>query len=117
MAITKAGVLLLAPEFTSLADADFTAIMALAALEVNVTQWGARADHAGNLITAHMLTLSRPNLAVGDIVASERVGEVSRAYAIAPIQIAGGDESYKTTRYGREYLRLRRLSIVPAVVP
>lgn len=108
--ITKADVLVIAPELTSISDGTWTALIADAYSEMNAAAWGteARRNRAAKYLVAHLATMT---LAEGDstngAIQSESVGQVSVTYATGSGGSSAG--SLEATSYGQEYLRLLRL--------
>lgn len=105
MSVVAADVTSRAKEFAALDEAEITRAISDAALQVNTTVWGSKADLATICLAAHFLTVWNPGLAVASgAVQSERVGDVARTYAVA----APAADRYDSTRWGREYSRLLR---------
>lgn len=103
MAVTKADVLLIAPELSEVDDARFAAAIADALLQMNTEALGARADLVLKYLVAHLVSLGEQGGSEGTVT-SETVGGVSRTYSAAA---TGGGET--GTSYGDEYKRLLRL--------
>lgn len=102
---TPADVKRIAPEFSSLDDA--TVIQPFindAAGEISPDAWGSKADRVIALLAAHAIAVSYPNL-YARLTSSERVGDISRSYERSSFPRA---DEYATTRFGIEFLRLRR---------
>lgn len=106
MAASAADVRRIAPELAALSDADVQAFLDAAALEVSASFWGPLYVRAVALVAAHLAGVANPALAreVGEGVASESVGSVSRSYAVTTRH--GG--RWSGTRHGEEYARLIR---------
>jgi hypothetical protein len=106
MAVTAANVTARAKEFASLTADEINLAIDDAELQINRTVWGDKADLATIYLAAHILSIQNPSLvtAVGPIQ-SEKVGQVSRTYAVSVSTNQG--TQYGSSRWGREYLRLR----------
>jgi hypothetical protein len=110
VSVSQADVAVIAPEFASpaISASDFAAVLGDVLLEISPTIWGSQqmADRATKYLVAHSLAMAHPELSVPGPVQSERVGEVSRTFAVgAPLD----PDSYDMTRYGKEFKRLRRM--------
>jgi hypothetical protein len=107
MSATVAMVRARAPEFATVVDADVQVFLDSAALQMNASAWGARADLGQTYLAAHELAIARPDLAgAAGPVQSESVGQVSVAYAVAQPGATAGE--YSGSRFGVEYMRLVR---------
>jgi len=103
---TKEDVIHRWPTLEKVTNADeWNAALADAAAQVDDSIWGRRAELARIHLAAHFLSLGHPALRDPGLIANERVGQVSRGYAVSPLP-AGF--SYEATPYGREYLKLQR---------
>ena len=115
MAVTKADVVLIAPELSAVADGVFTAYLADAELELDLAAYGERADLAKKLHVAHHMTRSGYGTGGGrGDVTSESVGQVSRSYA-APTSSSSTPSPLSSTRYGQRLIALNR-SLSPRVL-
>lgn len=104
MAVTATDVTNRAKEFADLEDAEVERAITDAALQINRNVWGTKADLATIYLAAHLLSLANPSLVtVAGPVQSEKVGDVSRTYAVATVSAQG----LAMSRWGQEYLRLR----------
>jgi hypothetical protein len=109
MAVTKADVLLIAPELAAVDDARFTAALEGAELQVNAVALGTRADAAKRYYVAHLLTVTQlASQGHGEVV-SETVGSVSRTYA-GPSS-SGSLGVVESSRYWAEYMRIVRSTL------
>jgi hypothetical protein len=114
---------ILAPEIASSeTDPRIDFFLDQAALSVNRTRFGSRADLATILLAAHFLTRfpasgGQPGAPGG--VTTERIGDLSVGYANLnlPGLVAQGDVEYMTTTYGARYVSLRKsVPTTPLVV-
>jgi hypothetical protein len=101
----------IAPEYAS--DARGDTFLELAALQMNATAWGARYPMGAAYLAAHMLTLADEDAEAGDgatagAVTGKGAGDLSISYG-GPSggSVSATDALYMTTKYGREFLRLR----------
>lgn len=116
--ITRSYFLQLFPEFSSVAVPKVNAYLAIAGNRVDSNAWGDCADYAQALILAHMLSASgsgQSDGATGGPVTSESVGDLSRQYGTMQSE-SEADKPYTMTKYGREYLALRRECIIPGTL-
>lgn len=100
--------LVIAPEFASLAEADRQAVIDLAALSVG-SIFGDKQDLATAYLAAHMLTMSQRTGGAAGPLKSEKEGDLSRSY--------GGRESndpYDATGYGQEFKRIQKQVVFSA---
>ena len=112
MAATKADVQARWPALYQVADnTEFTTALADAALQVDASTWGNLYDLGVIHLSAHAIFLAHPEIqAPGYVgpgpVASEKVGEISRSYAVNPVSRSGGLNS---TAAGQQFIRLRSM--------
>ena len=106
MAITKDDVVTRFAEFASISDAQWTVVLADAALRVSRPAWGAKADLATIYMAAHLLGSAHPELVPNGRVTRRSLDGTSYSYAVAE-QAASADE-LDSTPYGRLYKGLRR---------
>lgn len=115
--ITKFYFLTVFDEFKNVDTDKIDAYLDIATLRVPSTIWNAATNYATALLTAHMLSTSgalpgQGAGSAGGAVTDESVGDVSRSFAT--VGVAGsGDEELRTTRYGIDFLRLRKENIQP----
>lgn len=111
MAWAVSDVRAIAPEFTSVPDDTITSLISDADLQLSPTAWASARDPqsgrtvrdiAGTWLTAHLLALTRPDLARMPVT-SKRVGAVGVTYANGSATSA---VVLRMTRFGTEYLRL-----------
>lgn len=109
-----------APEFVTMNDSDVLQVMEIAKLFVSEKKFGKFYPLAVADYTAHLLTLRAEvvnsggmsaTLTSGGIV-SESEGDLSRSYGVANTGGSGNDLLNKTV-YGKAYLQLLKLVIVP----
>ncbi|KKL65120.1 hypothetical protein LCGC14_2158140 [marine sediment metagenome] len=96
------------PEFGSVADSVIERWIVEATAEVNATQWASRATRGVEWLTAHYLaSFASPDCdepGAGP-VSSEREGAVAASYKIADLFAR---DALGTTKYGRQFLTLRK---------
>lgn len=110
MAISADTVIKVAPELSSEETSRINYFITEAGRYINSVTWGAKADFAHALYTAHLMTISGLSGSAG--VTSERVGDLSRSYAVN-----ASDDSLASTSYGKQFMSLRKsLVITPIVV-
>ncbi len=101
-----ADVIRIAPEFAAL---DATTVIQPfiddAANEINPNRWGRQANRAVTLLAAHALACSYPSLYLRPPT-TDHVGPVTISYANS---VAPRMDEHATTRFGLEFMRLRRL--------
>lgn len=120
MAITAADVIDIAPEFASGDVARIARFIARAKLSVNESVFGRAYELAVAYLTAHMLAVSTDSTAGGgstsQITTSEKVGDLARTYADTSSSVASDDSALARTKYGQEFLRLRRQCVISPIV-
>jgi hypothetical protein len=106
LTITWDTVCALAAELTTLSAAAQTAVLDQVAAEVVVAKWPsqAKADLAASWLARHLGTLAKQGGGTAALQ-SVSVGGVSKTFATS---VAMDASSLQQTRYGTEYLRLRR---------
>jgi hypothetical protein len=119
MSVSPADVKDIAPEFASVLDARVQRFIDRAKLSVNEDIFGRVYDLAVAYLAAHMLAMavapSSGGGGIGLIVTQEKVGDLSRSYA--DTSAVATDAALSRTRFGDEFLRLRRQCVIsPAVV-
>lgn len=84
MALTKADVIKVAPEFASVDDPTFSTFLEYTELLINRELLGRRADLCAAFLCAHLLSIAPPVgvAAKGPQVSSQSVGGVSVSYAL-----------------------------------
>ncbi|MCK3654228.1 hypothetical protein A4G19_10610 [Pasteurellaceae bacterium Macca] len=86
--------------------------------EISESRWGKHYARGVLALTAHFATVHLWGIgSEGDphrLTASESVGELSVSYTAPTLK--AGEESYHTTAFGQEYLRLRKLVSVGVMV-
>lgn len=112
---TRDDVIAIAPELAAVpAGEPWDAVLGFVQVEVNVDSWGGlpRANRAARYLVAHLLTMTQEEGSDYPIQ-MEKVGDVSRSYAV-PTSFGDGD--LDNTSYGREYQRLLRQIVARWVV-
>ncbi len=105
------------PEFCKVNQGTVEAYIEIATIRVPKAIWGPVYKYATALLLAHMLTASgKAGLGSGGgAVTSEAVGDLSRGFATVGVP-GSGDQELLTTRYGQDFVALRRETIVSAGV-
>lgn len=107
--LTKANVVLIAPELASVGDPTWTKVIADVLLQINEAAFGVRAAIAAENLCAHAMTFAaQASGAVTGPVQSESVGDVSVSYAVS---VSAAMTDLGSTKYGQEYRRQMRLNI------
>lgn len=119
MAVDIVYFLKVAPEFASADPALINFYINEARLYINFAAWGAKADYAHALFTAHLMKMSTPaavaNGGAGP-VNSSKVGDLQRTYS-AGGSSSGGGQSLEKTSYGILFLQLRKtIAATPLVI-
>jgi hypothetical protein len=100
------------PEFGDVgvfSDATLQFWLDIAARNINVTQWGGRADDALIELACHMMVQAQASgSASPSAVVSESVGGVSASYVSSSGELRN-DTEISATSYGRTFLMMRRL--------
>lgn len=110
------------PEFSGVSDTRIENFIEIAKLSLNEKVWGSSYGAGLSYLTAHLLKRSGPGGGVhggtsSAFVASERVGELQRSYALPNFQGASAEDVLlASTSYGIEYLRLRRQIVTTPMV-
>lgn len=113
MNINSQYFLTLFEEFKKVPKAKIDVYIEIATGRVPCSVWGAATKYATALLTAHMLSTqgNQGGGSAGGGVTQEQVGDLSRTYGSATV--AGDDDAlYGTTRYGIDFLALRKENIV-----
>lgn len=79
--------------------------------QVDESAFGVNYTHAVYLRLAHMLTLLDPSTAGQGPVTSEKAGDVQYSYSYI-----AGEESLSQSKYGLEFMELRKENVVGAIV-
>ncbi len=94
----------IAPEFKTKPLSEFNFIVKEAEKQVIPGRWRKKTDLGVVLLTAHMIKAADPvGTGRAGPITSEGVGSESRSYGVGDL-----DSAYKSTRYGREFLRIRK---------
>lgn len=110
---TSHDFLVIFDEFKSVAVQKIDALIAICSVRVNIDVWGVQmAPYATMLLVAHILTMTGRSGAGpgGGALTAEAVGDLSRGYATVGVP-GSGDQELLTTRYGQEFVALRRETI------
>lgn len=103
-----------APELSTLSVETQNDILADVDNEVDAAMWNEFADKGKKYLAAHLGTLAtRGSAAVSGPVTSESIGPMSRSYSTEAASEAG---LLSSTRYGVEYVRIRRIAVGPAAL-
>lgn len=118
MSITSTDVLNIAPEFSTENVSRINIFIAHAALFINRTTWGDKADVAHAYLTAHFLKSSPSSsgaaLAVGPVV-MEKVGDLQRHYGTASNSNSTVID-YTSTAYGRIFEQMKRTLVITPII-
>lgn len=117
--ITTGYFLTLFDEFKSVPAPKIETFIGIATGRVPSSVWGNNTAYATALLAAHMIASTGGSGgmggAAGGILTSETVGDLSRGYS--PVGEQGsGDAELRTTRYGIEFVALRRETVVACAV-
>ena len=105
MAVTRADIIARWPALAALPDGlEWTAAIAEAGLQLGADAWGNLLDLGTIHLAAHGMMTAHPDVYGPGPIQSERVGGVSRTYAVTAAA-AGG--SLSSTPAGLAFLRLR----------
>lgn len=99
-------------EFKKVDVNKLTVYLDLASMRVPATVWGDATKYATALLTAHMLTASGRQGAgpTAGALTQESVGDLSRTFE-SNFEPGAGDALLRTTRYGIDFVELRRETI------
>lgn len=101
-----------APEFSSMSDAEILDFANVAKCQVSVKCFGCRYDYAWGLMTAHLIKVSKlgnnSSGAVGELKRT-KVGQLEREYATDGTNAS--KDSFNLTKYGKEFVRLRKQNV------
>jgi len=118
---TKANILLIAPELSSITDDNvWNIILSDVDNLISTSVFGLKTEIAARYLAAHHLTLISDKTlssASGPIV-KDKVGDVMKEYA-QPQKLRGSEADYNRTGYGRTFLSIRNkiLIKVSTVIP
>lgn len=120
--ITPEDVTNVAPEFKNVEDETIEVYIDIARDFVCVSKWGEKkGKHAIILMTAHMMKDlgigSNESSSASGPVTMEKVGDLQRSYASA--SLTGGstsDQLLATTKYGRQFIMLRKTLVITPMV-
>lgn len=119
--ITPTYFLTLFDEFKCIPKTKLLAYISIATTRVPQSVWCGATQYATALLTAHMLSTAgtQGGGPAGGAVTAEQVGDLSRSFATLFVPGAG-DAPFMTTRYGIDFIALRKetiVSIMPTVRP
>jgi len=111
-------------DFPQFADTDTEQIesaIATALILANDIAWGALANRAQSLLTAHMLAIQAQADAndgrnTGNLTGISIPNEVSMQFAQTASFGSKGQEGYKATVYGQQFLQLQQSQFVPFLI-
>jgi hypothetical protein len=111
--ITSQYFLSLFDEFSRVKKSKLDAYIGIASGRVPCEVWTRNTKYATALLTAHMLATSGPQGGgpTGGALTQEQVGDLSRTYATM-FTPGAGDAPFMSTRYGIDFIALRRETIV-----
>lgn len=117
---TKDNVLIIAPSLATLSDDLWNFVLANAGRAISISVFGTRTEEAARYWVAHKLTLlseSSSSAAPGPVI-REQVGDTMKEYA-KPQFVTGSDADYARTKYGLEFLAIRKslLAAFGVVIP
>lgn len=98
---------IVAPEFATMADEDINIFIDEAKIELSEKVWGKRYNRGVALIAAHLIAMSKINSNGGGgsaPIKRTKVGSLEREYAVS----TENNDALKLTKFGNEFLRLRR---------
>jgi len=117
MAITTDydDVICIAPELAKQKNARVSKFIELAKLDIDETVWGAKANFATSLLTAHLLTMfSRKG---NGAVKRKKIGKSEIEFQVSGTSDSDKDVSYLETAYGKQFLQERKsLITIPYLV-
>lgn len=104
-------------EFSKTPAATIEAYLDVATLRVPAAVWGPAAKYATALLAAHMLSTQGPQGGgpAGGALTQEQVGDLSRSFQAIGTP-GSGDAELSTTRYGLDFIALRRETLPTAGV-
>lgn len=113
MNITVQFFLDLFEEFKKVKRSTLTAYITIASTRVPQTVWQSNTQYATALLTAHMLSAQGRQGAgpTAGALTQESVGDLSRSFQ-ACFEPGSGDALLRTTRYGIDFVALRRETVV-----
>jgi hypothetical protein len=118
MTVTTVSMKLKFPEFVDETDAAVGFALEEASRNVDSTWLPGDQDLALMYLAAHyiMVTISRRDSGEGELLASERMGEMSMTYAVPELPKAATSSDLTTTPYGTRFLELAHLNFPPVMV-
>lgn len=118
MTVTTVSMKLKFPEFESETDASVGFALEEAARNVDSTWLPGDRDLGLMYLAAHYLTvsISRRESGTDQLVASERMGEMSITYAVPKLPDSASSSDLTTTPYGTRFLELAHLNHPPVMI-
>ena len=117
--ITRDYFLTLFDEFKTVPSLKLDAYIDVASLRVSPTVWASHTAYGTALLVAHMIAsgggVGGHGGAAGGPLTSEAVGDLSRGFGTIGLP-GSGDQELLATRYGQEFVALRREIVVSAGV-
>lgn len=107
--------LTLFPEYKHTHETRINAYINIASVRVPLSVWGLNTQYATALLVAHMLATAGPQGGgpAGGALTAEQVGDLSRSFATVG-EPGSGDADMRTTRYGIDFVALRKETFVTA---
>lgn len=121
MAVTPSSIKSAFPDFSEEDDARIQTFIEMAEAQLNKSQWLKLYDQGVLWLTAHMLAMTPSPETVesgvtAGVVEQEKVGDLSRKYAITQSIASTSNAALSSTRYGKEFARLKTTAIVTPFV-
>lgn len=120
MDTTKANILLIAPQLSTLDDAIFTLILSDVSKEVTSSAYGANEETAQRYLAAHYLTIINDSVGAGSgstgFLSSIQTGDVSNDFDSSAFSSLKDFCRYDATAYGRVFMGIKKRSIITAQV-
>lgn len=121
---TAADIILIAPEFETVAIPTIDMFIEMASNQINELVWGQKAKYGAIYLAAHLMTLNGFGATNytdndGSHVTMKTVGQVSVQYQprdYSSLASLSGDPLLGTTRYGIEFARLKKQGAFGALV-
>ena len=119
MATTLEILRFLAPEFASVSDADASTALELAALNIDVLQYGDKAQQAVSYYAAHILKVRKDSQGDASSSVGSQYGSVREGDLAVTRDRGARDgtsiDALSSTIYGQQFLALRHGCILPAI--
>lgn len=105
---SKALVLIIAPELSTVGDSLFSTVLVDVANRISATEWGKSQEEAQRYLTAHILSTTGAINNVEGI--EEDVGDLSIKFPVS------SSEDLGRTRYGKHFQTIKKSKIIPFLV-